>query len=55
MQNLLLLEMSSYKNAVQIYGTDAAEFWSQYDFSPTKRYVKKMCDFFIKTKCLKMR
>lgn len=50
MQNLLLLEMSSYKNAVQIYGTDAAEFWSQYDFSPTKRYVKKMCDFFYKDK-----
>ena len=47
MGNLMLLtEMSAYSNAVQQYGKDAADFWSQYDFSPTKRYVKKMCDLF---------
>ena len=42
--------MSAYSNAVQQYGKDAADFWSQYDFSPTKRYVKKMCDLFYKDK-----
>ncbi len=51
MGNLMLLtEMSAYSNAVQQYGKDAADFWSQYDFSPTKRYVKKMCDLFYKDK-----
>ena len=34
---MLLTEMSAYSNAVQQYGKDAADFWSQYDFSPTKR------------------
>jgi hypothetical protein len=47
---MLLTEMSAYSNAVQQYGKDAADFWSQYDFSPTKRYVKKMCDLFYKDK-----
>lgn len=47
---MLLTEMSAYSNAVQQYGRDAADFWSQYDFSPTKRYVKKMCDLFYKDK-----
>ena len=51
MRNFMLLtEMSAYSNAVQQYGRDAADFWSQYDFSPTKRYVKKMCDLFYKDK-----
>ena len=43
---MLLTEMSAYSNAVQQYGRDVANFWAQYDFSPTKRYVKKMCDLF---------
>lgn len=43
---MLLTEMSSYNNAVQQYGKDVADFWSQFDFSSTKRYVKKMCDLF---------
>lgn len=38
---MLLTEMSSYNNAVQQYGKDVADFWSQFDFSSTKRYVKK--------------
>ena len=38
--------MSAYSNAIQQYGKDATDFWAQYDFSPTKRYVKKMCDLF---------
>ena len=43
---MLLTEMSAYSNAVQQYGRNVADFWAQYDFSPTKRYVKKMCDLF---------
>lgn len=39
---MLLIEMSRYSNAVQKYGKDIADFWSKYDFSPQKRYVKKM-------------
>ncbi len=42
--------MSSYSNAAQQYGKDAADYWSQFDFSPNKRYVKKMCDLYYKEK-----
>lgn len=42
--------MSSYSNAVQQYGNIAADYWAQFDFSPNKRYVKKMCDLFYKDK-----
>ncbi len=43
-------KMSSYRNAVQLYGREAADYWSQFDFSPNKRYVKKMCDLYYKEK-----
>ena len=42
--------MSSYSNAAQQYGKDAADYWSQFDFTPNKRYVKKMCDLYYKEK-----
>jgi len=48
MGNLMLLtEMSAYSNAVQQYGKDAADFWSQYDFSPTKRPGIKLQNAFL--------
>ena len=38
----------SYDKAIEEYGEKMVEFFSQYDFSETKKYTKKICDFYRK-------
>ena len=38
----------SYNKAIEEYGEKMVEFFSQYDFSETKKYTKKICDLYKK-------